>query len=92
MVLLELIREILVVVLFLNQVYYAAGAFKEVFTCSTKRYICYWLYNCYIATALFNLLTGHFASAFAWAAVAAVEYHVTSEFIYKRKEESNLDE
>ena len=92
MVLLELIREILVVVLFLNQIYYLVGAFKEVFTYSTKRYICYWLYNCYIATALVSLFTGHFASAFAWAAVAAVEYHVTSEFINKRKEESNLDE
>lgn len=39
-----------------------------------------------------SLCTGHFASAFAWAAVAAVEYHVTSEFIIKQKEESNLDE
>ena len=92
MVLLELIREILIVVLFLNQIYYVVGAFKEVFTYSTKRYICYWLYNCYVATALMSLCTGHFASAFAWAAIAAVEYHVTSEFINKRKEESNLDE
>jgi hypothetical protein len=92
MVLLELIREILVVVLFLNQMYYVVGAIKELFAYSTKRYICYWLYNCYIATALFNLIIGRFAAAFAWAAVAAVEYHVTSEFINKRKEESNLDE
>ena len=88
MVLLELIREILIVVLFLNQIYYVVGAFKEVFTYSTKRYICYWLYNCYVATALINLCIGHFA----WAAVAAVEYHVTSEFINTRKEELNLDE
>ena len=92
MILFEIIMHILLILCFLRQVYYLVGAIKEVFWYSTKRFLPYWLYNCYVYTALVGLLAGQYVAAFAWAAVAAYTYHVASEFINKRKEESNLDE
>lgn len=93
MVIIEIILNILLVISFLNQVYYLVGAIKEVFWCGTKRYLPFWLYNCYIYTALATLFSGNYINAFAWAGIAAFEYYVAHEFIDKRKEETtNLDD
>ena len=91
MVLFKIICDFAFVLCFLNQLYYIVGAIREVFAYSTKRYISYWLYNCYIYTALVNLFMGNFISTFVWACIAIFEYQCSSEFIYKHKEESNLD-
>ena len=88
----EIIVSILLILCFLRQIYYLVGAIKEVFWYSTKRLLPYWLYNCYVYTALASLLAGQYVSAFGWAAIAAFEYYVAGEFINKVKEESNLDD
>ena len=89
----KIILTVLITISFLNQLYYLVGAVKEVFWGSTKRYLPFWLYNCYIYTGLATLFAGHYVNAFVWAGIAAFEYYVAHEFIDKRKEEStNLDE